>query len=416
MKSGHGSAYWKNKLLLFVLVILICHPMALWAQQFEFETNRKKDVIGFKLVKNLIIIPIYINDKGPFNFILDTGVGPMVVTDPSILNSLDLKDARTVKLSGLGKGNEVEAYVTNALNVRMGKANMEHIPAAVLKEDIFNLSNFVGVHIHGLIGYYVFDSFLVKIKYSAKKIILYKPGEPVKIKGDPVDITMHLNKPYIQVRLSTPAIGVIDAKLLIDSGASNSLSLESYKGEAFPQPASRIRANLGMGFSGLISGNIGRVTSIQIGPHALENVIAGYPDFNEVAAKALETGRNGSMGADLLRHFDVTFDYRNLKMYLKPNNHFKAPFEHDMSGLEIYIEEGKSNRFYVERIEPESPGIMAGFVPGDEILSVDFTPVRAMELEEVANMLMSGDGKTIIIELSREQKSVFKVLTLKKRI
>ncbi len=398
------------------LTILICLPMTVWGQEFELKTNRKKDAIGFKLVKNLIIIPIYINDKGPFNFILDTGVGPLVVTDPKILSSVDMKDARTIKLSGLGKGQEVEAYVTNALKVDVGKASMEHIPAAVLKEDIFNLSNFVGVHIHGLIGYYVFNSFVVKVKYSARKIILYKPGAPLKIKGEPVDISMHLNKPYIQVSLSTPAIGTINARLLIDSGASNSLSLESYKGKAFPQSAQRIPANLGMGFSGLISGTIGRVTSIGIGPYELKDVIAGYPDFSEVAAKALETGRNGSMGADLLRHFDVTFDYRNLKMYLKPNNHFKAPFEHDMSGLEVYIEEGKSNRFYVERIEPESPGIAAGFVPGDEILSVDFIPVRSMQLEEVANMLMAGDGNTIIIELAREQKSVFKVLTLKKRI
>jgi hypothetical protein len=405
-----------NKWLLIALAILISLPMTVWGQEFELKTNRKKDAIGFKLVKNLIIIPIYINDKGPFNFILDTGVGPLVVTDPGILSSVDMKDARTIKLSGLGKGQEVEAYVTNALKVDVGKASMEHIPAAVLKEDIFNLSNFVGIHIHGLIGYYVFNSFVVKIKYSARKIILYKPGEPVKIKGEPVNISMHLNKPYIQVSLSTPAVGTINARLLIDSGASNSLSLESYKGEAFPQSAKRIPANLGMGFSGLISGNIGRVTSIRIGPYELKDVIAGYPDFSEVAAKALETGRNGSMGADLLRHFDVTFDYRNLKMYLKPNNHFKAPFEHDMSGLEVYIEEGKSNRFYVERIEPESPGIAAGFVPGDEILSVDFIPVRSMELEEVADMLMAGDGKTIIIELAREQKSVFKVLTLKKRI
>jgi predicted aspartyl protease len=405
-----------NKWLILVLAFLICDPRAIWGQEFEFKSNRKKDVIGFKLVKNLIIIPIYINNKGPFNFILDTGVGPMVVTDPSILDSVDMNDARTVKLSGLGKGNEVEAYVTNALTVVVGKASMQHIPAAVLKQDIFNLSNFVGVHIHGLIGYYVFNSFLVKIKYSARKVILYKPGEPVKIKGEPVDITMHLNKPYIQVTLTTPATGTIDAKLLIDSGASNSLSLESYQKGSFPQPKLRIPANLGMGFSGLISGNIGRVASIRIGSFELKDVIAGYPDFVEVAAKALETGRNGSMGADLLRHFDITFDYRNLKMYLKPNNHFKAPFEHDMSGLEVYIEEGKSNRYYVERIEPGSPGIAAGFVPGDEILSVDFIPVRSLDLEDVANMLMAGDGKTIIIEIAREQKSVFKVLTLKKRI
>ena len=410
------NGYRLNKWLCMLLIFSICLPHSASGQGFSFRGNRKKDAIEFKLVKNLIIIPIYINKKGPFNFILDTGVSPMLVTDPTILTAADLKNVRTIKLTGLGKGNDVEALASNALLVDVGRASMENIPAAILKQDIFNLSNFLGVHIHGLIGYYFISSFLVKIKYSSQRMIFYAPDQKVKIKGEPVAINMILNKPYLQANVQVPVLGAINARLLMDSGASNGLSLEAYNGKEFPQPKKKIPANLGMGFSGLISGNIGRVSEVQIGSFTLKNVIASYPNYEEGGAKSIETGRNGSVGADLLRHFDLTIDYANLKLYLKPNSNFKLPFEHDMSGLEVYIEEGKSNRFYVERIEPNSPGTKAGILEGDEIVSLNFSPVRTMDLEHIGNLLKSGDGRTVVVEVFRKTENMYKVLTLKKRI
>ena len=410
------NGYWINKWLCLLLILSICHPHSGFGQGFSFRGNRKKDAIEFKLVKNLIIIPIYINKKGPYNFILDTGVSPLLVTDPTILNAADMKDVRTIKLTGLGKGNDVEAFASNSLQVDVGRSSMENIPAAILKTDIFNLSNFLGIHIHGLIGYYFINSFLVKIKYSNQRMVFYAPDQKVKIKGEPIDISLIMNKPYLQANILEPVVGEINGRLLMDSGASNGLSLEAYKGKEFPQPKKKIAANLGMGFSGLISGNIGRVSQIQLGPFTLKDVIASYPNYEEGGAKSVETGRNGSVGADLLRHFDLTIDYANLKLYLKPNSNFKLPFEHDMSGLEVYIEEGKSNRFYVERIEPNSPGTKAGILEGDEIVSLNFNPVRMMDLEHIGNLFKSGDGRTVIVEVFRKSENMYKVITLKKRI
>jgi hypothetical protein len=416
MKAGLKCAYWLNRLTCLSVLLMFCLPQLLSAQEFMFKGGHKKDVVDFKLVKNLIIIPVFINNRGPFNFILDTGVSPMLVTDPTILEPSDLKDVRNIRLVGLGKGNDVEAYASNSLQVSIGRATMQNIPAAILKTDIFNLSNFLGVHIHGLIGYYFVNSFLVQIKYSSQRLKFYALDQKVKIKGEPVNISMILNKPYLNARILIPELGEISTRLLMDSGASNGLSLETYQGKKFPEPKVRVPANLGMGFSGLISGNIGRVEAVQIGPFTMEQVIASYPDYEDGGAKATETKRNGSVGADLLRHFDITLDYSRNKIYLKPNSNFKLPFEHDMSGLEIYIEEGKSNRFFVERIEPNSPATAAGIRIGDEIISLNFKSVSTLDLEGIGSMLKSGDGRSIIIEISRKAESLYKVITLKKRI
>ena len=402
--------------LLIVGLVFLCPPATATGQEFEFRGKRKQQTMHFQLIKNLIVIPVYINEKGPFNFILDTGVSPLLITDPSILDSMDLQELRPLKISGLGQGETIEAYSSNTIDVSVGTSRMDNVPAAILKDDIFNLSNFLGIHVHGLIGYYFMNSFVVKIDYFGHKMKFYKHEANPKIKGSPVPIELILNKPYLRLPIMAPNVGLLNAKLLMDSGASFALSLESIEGHKFPLPDSNITANLGMGFGGLISGHIGRIHNLKIGPVVMNDVLTNYPDYADGAAKVLTTGRNGSVGAELLRRFHITYDYRNSIVYLKPNSALKNAFDHDMSGMEIYMEEGKSNRFFIERIEADSPAARLGIRSGTELLEINFKPVTSLDLQMIVELLKAGDGKKVVLKLYQGEEIIYKVLTLKKRI
>ena len=402
--------------LLVIWLMFLWPPVPVQGQTFEFKGKRKQQTMNFQLIKNLIVIPVYINDKGPFNFILDTGVAPLLITDPSILDSLDLGLLRAIKISGLGKGEIIEAYSSNTIDVDVGASRMDNVPAAILKSDIFNLSNFLGIHVHGLIGYYFLNSFVVKIDYFGHKMKFYKHELNPKIKGVAVPIELILNKPYLNLPVLAPNVGLFNARLLMDSGASFAISLESIDSQKFPLPDSNITANLGMGFGGLISGHIGRIHSLKIADVILPNVLTNYPDYEDGAAKVITTGRNGSVGAELLRRFHITYDYRNSKVYLKPNSALKNTFDHDMSGMEVYIEEGKSNRFFIERIEANSPAEDLGINPGTELLEINFKPVTSLDLQSIVHMLKAGNGKNVVLKLFQDDEIVYKVLTLKKRI
>ena len=90
---------------IFVLrLVLVFTFMEIWTspeaygQYFLFDGDRKKETMNFTLVKNLIIVPLYINGKGPYSFILDTGVNPLIITDVSIMDSLNLQGLRTTNL------------------------------------------------------------------------------------------------------------------------------------------------------------------------------------------------------------------------------------------------------------------------------------------------------------------------------
>lgn len=372
--------------------------------------------MSFSLVKNLIIVPIYINNKGPFNFILDTGVGPMIITDPTLIDSIPLKVARSIKVSGLGQGHEIDAFVSNDVSVKLGQAYMDHLPTAILKKDILGLSSYVGSKIYGLLGFYFFNSFLVEIKYSSKKLLFREPAAGGKIKGKRIPLEIINSKPYITLGIESPELGEINIKALVDNGASHAISLERLNEQPFPVPQAAIQANLGVGMSGHIYGSIGRLTSIHIGGFTLKNVLASYPKYDDVAAKIFLKDRNGNLGADILSRFNVVFDYEDKSMYLKKGNHFNRPFEHDMSGIEVYLQEGKIRQYFVSRIEPGSPAAQAGIEVDDELVFINFQPASGFKLDDINNLFKSADGKFIILSIYRNKELMVKTFKLKQRI
>ena len=105
------TSHW----LLVIWLLFLLPPATAKAQHFAFKGKRKQQTMNFQLIKNLIVIPVYINDKGPYNFILDTGVSPLLITDPSILDTVDRSLWRPIKISGLGKGEEIEAFSSNTI-------------------------------------------------------------------------------------------------------------------------------------------------------------------------------------------------------------------------------------------------------------------------------------------------------------
>ncbi len=386
------------------------------AQNFTFENNYKREALDFDLVKNLIIIPLYLNGKGPFNFILDTGVGALIITDPSLVDTLQLKDLKSTKIYGLGKGEEIDAYLTNDLNVKIKSAGIEQIPTAILKKDVFNLSSYVGKKIYGLIGFYFFNSFLVKVNYAAKRLSFYLPNVAKQKKGTQIPIEIINKRPYLTAEMQISPTKTEKVKLIIDCGAGHALSMEALDGAPFPLPPQTIRANLGVGLSGQISGSIGRIPLLKIGKYAFKNVLSGFPDFEAVAAQIGYNTKEGNLGADILRKFNIVYDYANAAIYLKPNQFYNVSFEHDMSGMEVFVDPEHTDRFFIGRIEPNSPAAKAGFLEQDEILSLDLKRIDYFSLEEVGNLLKSYNGKIVVVEVARKNKTIIKLIKLQRRV
>lgn len=409
----------KRPFIVFSILILSLQINFLshcYSQNFTFKNNLKRDAISFTKVKNLVIIPIMINGMGPYNFLLDTGVGPFIITDPALIKNFNTDGLRPFKINGVGGGDEIDVLLANNVNVEVGAAAMNNIPTVILKEEIFNFSDYLGVKVHGIIGYYFFNSFVVKINYQTKRLVFEKPGVTKKFKGTKLNLEFFDEKPYINTKVTTSNLGEINALLIVDCGASHALSLETYQNGVFPVPSKNIDGNLGVGLSGEINGKIGRIEKLKLGNYHLNNLLTSFPNYSDVAAKTTVKNRTGNIGSEILKRFHITFDYQNNAMYLKKNTSFTESFEHDMSGLEIYMASENSNRFFVNRVEVGSPGEKAGFEVGDELMSVNFKDVSLSSLDEITGAFKAVDGQTFIVEIVRKNSVLIKLLRLKRRV
>lgn len=348
---------------------------------------------------------------------LDTGVGIFLITEPDIAKYFDPGTARTIKINGIGEQAEMIASIYPSAKVQFSKSISGNIPVAILKEDPFNLSAYLGMPVHGLAGYEIFNSFKIKLNYATQTIIFYKPDHKfIPRKGSPVSISVEDRKAYLKTELVMPGNKNIIVKLIIDTGAGHPLSLETWEGASFVVPERNISANLGVGLSGTISGFLSRVPSIKLGKYDLNNLICAFPDYESVAAKVYSVQRDGSLGNNILKRFNVLFDYSRQIMYLKPNYMFKEPFEHDMSGIEILTDGPDYDKIMVHSVVAGSAADLAGLEANDRIISINFKKANELGIEQINNILRSKDGRQIVFEIENAKGAKFVILALKRRI
>ncbi|RYZ99036.1 MAG: hypothetical protein EOP47_17860, partial [Sphingobacteriaceae bacterium] len=333
----------RNYLLQVITVVCLLLPcfFTASAQHFDLDENRKRVKLHFEHIRNMVVIQMHINDRGPFNFILDTGVGVMIITDPTLVDSLNITSKRTVKIPGLGDGGDAEAYITSPLNIYIPGLKSYNVSAAILKKDHFNLSNFVGLPIHGLLGYEFFNKLAVQIDFADSTLTVCRPENIKLIKGGTkIPISIEAKKPYINVKVTMPDGTTSMNKLIIDLGAGHPLSLENViKEKGLPQKF--IAGNLGIGLNGPINGFISRIKELDIGGFKIKEPLASLPDGKNNVP--LSVKRDGNLGVGVLKRFKVIFNYSDNAIYLKKARGFGEPFDHDMSGLE-YFGTGEDHR------------------------------------------------------------------------
>ncbi len=399
------------------LLIIACFYFApVKAQYFDLNNNRKRVYLHFKLVRNMVVIQLNINNKGPYNFILDTGVGLMIITDPKLVDSLAIPNRRTLKLYGLGEGDDFEAYATSALKIDIPGLTSYDVAAAILKKDHFQLSNYAGMPVHGLLGYEFFNNLAVKIDFADSTLTICRPRDVKMLKkGSKIPITIEDRKPYLIANIKYDNGTEKKNKLIIDLGAGHPVSLENMISN-HGLPTKFITANLGVGFNGPIHGFISRVARIDIGNYKVKNVIASFPEEDSVRTRLQSVQRDGNLGFGLLKKFTVIFDYRDSLLYLKPGPKINDPFEHDMSGLEYYGDGENFQHVIISRVEPGSAADEVGLEKYDEIVAINFKPVATMSLEEIDSMFKSADDRSLLLDIFHDKKYDRVILTLKRRI
>ena len=402
--------------ILSVLAILILFPESTFSQlnelgRFKLETRKnRKVVIPFKLINNLIVIPVSINGSDSLNLVLDTGVGTTLITELPENTALGFNYLRTVKVGGLGEGEAVDVLYAPNNTIEIKKAKGEKQDVLVMVEDIFHLSSFLGENVNGLIGYSLFKDFIIEIDYRLKRVILHdhdKYSKKYSQKKDSEKWVVHnfsliKQKPYIEVNVAPKKGDTEKVKLLIDSGASHAMSLYYSANEKLFLPDSRIQSYLGSGISGEINGYLGRVNFLELNNNVrLQDIVVAYPEEKSIKKALLFSDRDGSIGADVLRRFKIFFNYRDGTMILRPQKNFKEEFSYNLSGIEIVTPYPGIPLYSISHVRKGSIAEQEGLQKDDIILEINGRGSQYYDLNEI-NKLFQKENSRLRLKIQRD--------------
>ena len=425
----------KIKRVFILLSILFCISAKGYSQEgFSLPQDLEKDKISFRLVNNLVVIPVEVNGT-TLSFLLDTGVSSTIMFSASEVDSLKLNNATTVKLRGLGEGGSIPALRSKKNVLKIGSAVDNNHTISVIFDKNLNLSTRMGIPIHGIVGYEFFKNLVVKTNYISKKLLFYNPDtyQSKKCKKcELFDLTFKNKKAYIDIEVESFNFSK-EVTLLIDSGSSDAIWI--FDDEDFIDTTLQKSFDdfLGQGISGGIFGKRSKLSKIKLGTFELKNVKVAFPDKESIKNIKFFKERDGSVGGDILKRFTIIYNYPNKTISLKKNKHFKAPFHYNMSGLTLKHEgvvlvtdkvfknnnektdvSGATNislsevynfylapRFIVSEIREGSPAALAGIYVGDEIISVNGKDTHQYELHELIGLFASRDDKKIMLKVKR---------------
>ncbi|WP_210517208.1 aspartyl protease family protein [Hymenobacter terricola] len=375
------------------------------AAPFVFQkAKRQKARVPIQLQRNLLVVSAMLNGFGPFNFLLDTGVGTSIITSSALADSLHLQHGqkfRVIGAGGLDAG--LEAYQTDGVRVELHGVVAPHMTWLVLSDDVLNLSGYVGLPIYGILGSELFHSFVVTLRPEDGSMELQAPATyrvPRGKQWSSMPLSLENNKAYFTAQVQLTDSLSMPLKLVLDTGASHALSIELDSDPRLVGPAHRLPADLGRGLTGTVRGFLGRVPNLHLGRYSLHSVLTSYPDAADVHRR-VDVPRNGNVGYELLKRFSLVIDYPHERLLLRPNIKFRDPFEHDMCGIDLLATGPDYRRFLILRVAPGSPAATAGVQADDELVSINFIPVNVFSLSQLDRMLRSENGRTLLLLLRR---------------
>jgi len=389
-------------LLLFVFFLL---GLSLRAQVpgFFIVGDQKKVKLPFLASNSLILLPVSINGSAPLYFLLDTGVRANLLFSKSMGDSLGLSYTRRVGMVGADGSTTVWAQVSPINTLGLGEVEGRLQSLLVLEEDFLELESVIGIPVYGILGYEFFNHNAVKIDYEQAVLTFYAPEalafkSPFYRKGA---LTFEEGKAYLDVKVRQHTGPRLRGKMLVDTGANHGLLLNR---ETFPEiqlPEKHLETQLGQSLGGVLYGSIGRVAGLSIRGLQFAQVLTSFPEESFASARIKESGRMGSLGAEVLGRMTVILDYPRKEIFVRRNQGFYQPFEFDMSGLVVKKLLTPQKRWYVGDVRQGSPAQLAGILPFDEILTINSIPIVLWEMDLLVKLLRSEEGKEIQLEVRR---------------
>ena len=428
--------------IIFILLFFCFNLFGFSQSKFVIQNKRKSDKIKFKLINNLIVIPVEVNGV-KLSFLLDTGVSkPIIFNFLNVSDTLDIKKTETIFLRGLGEGQMVEALRSENNIFKIGDAIKLNQDLYAVYGEKLNLAPRLGIPIHGILGFDLFRDLVVEINYSSGYLRLTEPENYTykECKNcDRFNLEFYNGKPYINLNVAIENEN-IPVKLLVDTGGSDALWLFENDSLGLELGDKRFYHDfLGHGLNGSVYGKRAKVNDITLKSFVLKNANVAFPDSSAVLFAQKIRNRNGSLAGNILKRFNIIFDYQKARMVLKKNKYFNEKFTYNKSGIELAHDGMRLVRAADDKISKQrdqgfnrtkinidtqyklllkpayaivelrkgSSAHASGLKIGDVLMTINGKHAFYYFLQEIMNMFHGDTGKKIKLKVERDGRTLY---------
>jgi len=407
---------------------------------WDFTLNKNKIVIPFQLLNNSIIVQPKINNI-QLNLILDTGSAYNILFAFPEKDSISFYNTSKIKIAGPGMNEPIDAFVSKNNKIEFKSLSSKKLDVVLMVEEKYSFTTSLGMPIHGILGADFFIDNIVEIQYDSKKIIVYrKETKRYKNKlsnSKQLPFILKEKKPYIPVSINIENKKTQNLELLIDTGLSDGLWI--FERELNIKNKKFINDYLGAGIGGNVYGKRVRFDNINFSDFQFEQPIISLPDTISFLKKNILKGRDGSVGGEILKRFNVIFNYSKQIISLNKNSNFNNKFYYNMAGFDIQyngidiVEEKiqsdsptssknitefiydnpKVNFKYVLKpgieisyVRKKSPADVVGLKEGDKIISINGKKAAIYKLTEIIDILQKNIDEKITIVVERFGKRI----------
>lgn len=264
------------------------------------------DILNFKLVGDpqpLVLVPTFINDQGPFDFILDTGASTSLLTH-SLAEQLGISSQN--EQEALVAGGKIALGLGEVNSFSLGKAKVNDLTVGIV--DLTDVCQAINAEVMGGIGYNFLRNFHISLNYQKQILELISLSNKEFISEESSQIKFRLANPQRPL-IVVPAM-VNDTgpyQFALDTGASgtvisidiaNILSLENKSMET---------VTTGGGYQ--LSMPVAEISSLVVGDTKVENLVVVVADFFAMLNKVAGINLHGILGFNYLKNFIVKIDY-----------------------------------------------------------------------------------------------------------
>lgn len=371
--------------------------------QEQFIEKPAKFITRFsfnQLTGGVILLKARINNlPDTLNFILDTGSGGI---------SLDTTTVVNLKIPHSPSGRTING-IAGIKEVDFARNNDLMLPGLAVKgldfyvNDYEILTQVYGVKIDGIIGYSFFSKYIVKIDFDSTFIEVFQPGS---IRYPPGGYLLHPLFTALPIQtLRIKDARTINTNFYLDTGAGLCflVSTDFLKDSSFLLHKRKpvMVETQGLGGKKRMTSTI--IKELKVGPYVFRRVPTHImeDEFNATSYPYI----CGLLGNDILRRFNMIFNYQKREVHLLPNGHFKDGFDYSYTGMSIYSIDGQ---IIIDDVVPGSPAGKAGFKKDDIIMAInnnftnDITVYKNIlqSQRERVKVLIVRDGSPLIISFT----------------